>query len=84
MISSPSSIFPREELIKNLTGAYLEDVPKEGEPMKIQGSAMVCVATSKEEVIEKLKNDIYGKSGVWDFSKVSSIYAGWDNWLGRC
>ena len=53
-----------------VTGAYLEEVPKEGEALKIQGSAMVCVAASKEEVIEKLKKDIYAESGVWDFSKI--------------
>lgn len=32
---------------------------------------MVALASSKEEVIEYLKNDIYAKSEVWDFSKVS-------------
>ena len=48
----------------------MEEVPKEGDAMKIQGSAMVCVAASKEEVIEKLKKDVYAESGVWDFSKV--------------
>jgi hypothetical protein len=31
---------------------------------------MVALASSKEEVIEYLKNDIYAKSEVWDFSKV--------------
>jgi hypothetical protein len=35
------------------------------------GSAMVALASSKEEVLEILKNDIYAKSEVWDFSKVS-------------
>lgn len=52
-------------------GALLEKVPKEGEGMKIEGSAMVAWAASKEEVIETLKKDIYAESGVWDFSKVS-------------
>lgn len=32
---------------------------------------MVALASSKEEVIEKLKADIYSKNEVWDFSKVS-------------
>lgn len=32
---------------------------------------MVAYASSKEEVLEKLKKDIYAESGVWDFSKVS-------------
>jgi hypothetical protein len=51
-------------------GAILEEVPKEGEAMKMMGSAMVCVAASKEEVYEVLKNDIYAKNEVWDLSKV--------------
>jgi hypothetical protein len=38
--------------------------------MKMMGSAMVCVAASKEEVYEVLKNDIYAKNEVWDLSKV--------------
>lgn len=31
---------------------------------------MVAVASSKEEVLEVLKRDIYAENGVWDFSKV--------------
>ena len=34
---------------------------------------MVALGSSKEEVIEALKNDIYAKSNVWDFSKVCSV-----------
>jgi hypothetical protein len=49
----------------------LEEVPKEGADLKFQGSAMVAFASSKEEVIEQLKGDIYAKNEVWDFSKVS-------------
>jgi uncharacterized protein len=49
----------------------LEEVPKEGEQMKMLGSAMVASASSKEELLEILKNDIYAKSEVWDFDKVS-------------
>ncbi|KAL2073169.1 hypothetical protein VTL71DRAFT_10493 [Oculimacula yallundae] len=51
-------------------GALLEEVPKEGDGLKIQGSAMVALASSKEEVIEKLKADTYAKNEVWDFSKI--------------
>ena len=32
---------------------------------------MVARASSKEEVLEILKNDIYSKSEVWDLEKVS-------------
>jgi hypothetical protein len=31
---------------------------------------MIALAASKEEVLEKLKADIYAQSGVWDLSKV--------------
>ncbi|KAN0108090.1 hypothetical protein V8E51_007832 [Hyaloscypha variabilis] len=51
-------------------GAILDDVPKEGEQLKFRGSAMVASASSKEEVLEILKNDIYAKSGVWDLEKI--------------
>ena len=47
-------------------------MPKEGEALKILGSAMVALASSKEEVLEQLKSDIYAKNEVWDFSKVRS------------
>ena len=33
----------------------LEDVPKEGSPLKITGSVMMAVASTKEEVLEKIK-----------------------------
>jgi hypothetical protein len=50
----------------------LEDTPKEGSPLKITGSVMMAVASSKEEVMEKIKSDIYADKGVWDMDKVSS------------
>lgn len=49
----------------------LEDVPKEGSPLKINGSVMMAVASSKEEVLEKIKKDVYAGQGVWDMDKVS-------------
>ncbi|RDW65529.1 hypothetical protein BP5796_10221 [Coleophoma crateriformis] len=51
-------------------GAYLEDIPKGGEGMKILGSCMVAVASSKDEVIAQLKKDIYAENDVWDFEKI--------------
>jgi len=51
-------------------GALLEEVPAEGAPLKIEGSCMVALASSKDEVLEMLKKDIYATSGVWDFSKI--------------
>ena len=50
----------------------LEEVPKEGEGLKIFGSAMMAHAASKEEVLDVLKQDVYFKSGVWDLDKVRS------------
>ena len=49
----------------------MEDPPKEGEPLKLNGSAVMTYAASREEVMEQLKDDIYATSGVWDLSKVS-------------
>jgi hypothetical protein len=51
-------------------GALLDEVPKDKDGLKIQGSAMVAVASSKEEVLERLKKDVYAKNDVWDFNKV--------------
>ncbi|THZ09389.1 hypothetical protein D6C95_01266 [Aureobasidium pullulans] len=53
-----------------LGGAMLEDVPKEGSPLKITGSVMMAVASTKEEVLEKIKKDIYHDEGVWDMDKI--------------
>ncbi|KAI4717378.1 hypothetical protein E4T48_06409 [Aureobasidium sp. EXF-10727] len=53
-----------------LGGAMLEDVPKEGSPLKIKGSVMLALASSKEEVMEKIKKDIYADKGVWDMDKI--------------
>jgi uncharacterized protein len=54
------------------TGAMLSEVPKEGEGLKIIGSAMMAHAASKEEVMEMIKKDIYADSGVWNLEKVRS------------
>ena len=51
-------------------GASLDEPIIEGEGPKINGSIMVAVANTKEEVLEKIKSDIYATSGVWDESKV--------------
>lgn len=55
-------------------GAYLEkhpETPEEAtdEKLKFQGSAMLVVAESEEDVMEKLKVDPYVVEGVWDLSK---------------
>lgn len=53
-------------------GAYLEDVclNQNEEPLRILGSAMIVKASSREEVLKKLKDDIYAQENIWDFEKV--------------
>jgi hypothetical protein len=50
----------------------LEEPIKEGDagPPKMKGSAMLCGAKTKEEVMERLKRDVYVSGEVWvsDFS----------------
>ncbi|PIB02800.1 hypothetical protein CB0940_11908 [Cercospora beticola] len=54
-----------------LGGASLDEPLKEGQGPKINGSILMAVADSKEEVMELIKKDIYYTSGVWDLEKVS-------------
>jgi uncharacterized protein len=56
-------------------GAMLEEPVKEGDagPPKMKGSAMLIGAKTKEEVIERVKKDIYVAQGVWDVEKVEII-----------
>lgn len=49
----------------------LEEPPREGEGLKIVGSAMIAHAASKEDILEVIKNDIYFKTDVWDMQKVN-------------
>lgn len=51
-------------------GASLEEPIKEGETPKMNGSVMIAQADTKDEVLEKIRNDIYYTSGVWDESKI--------------
>ncbi|RKF73398.1 YCII-related domain protein [Golovinomyces cichoracearum] len=54
-------------------GAFLEEAPKDGEDLKIHGSIVIAQAHSADEVLERLKKDIYSEQDVWDFEKVSSF-----------
>ena len=54
------------------TGAMLSEVPKEGEGLKMVGSALMAHAASKEEVMNMIKKDIYTERGVWNLEKVHS------------
>lgn len=51
-------------------GALLDDPFKEGEAMKINGSAMLVTADTKEDAMKLIESDIYYKSGVWNPEKV--------------
>ncbi|KAI0858632.1 hypothetical protein F4860DRAFT_516647 [Xylaria cubensis] len=53
-------------------GAILNEKPESDDASKFSfyGSTLVCVASSKEEIFEVLRNDIYAKSGVWDLDNV--------------
>lgn len=56
-------------------GALLNDVPKNDNPESLAaagfaGSTLVMTASSREEIIEYLSQDVYSKSGVWDLTKV--------------
>ncbi|RQM05503.1 hypothetical protein DH86_00001525 [Scytalidium sp. 3C] len=50
-------------------GAILDEVPKD-DKLSFKGSCVVAVGASKEEVIEKLKEDVYAKNNVWDFDNI--------------
>ncbi|KAF2809752.1 uncharacterized protein BDZ99DRAFT_463516 [Mytilinidion resinicola] len=54
-------------------GAMLEEPIKEGETPKMKGSAMLCVAATEAEVVERLRRDVYVTSGVWDIEKIQVI-----------
>ncbi|KAI5813462.1 hypothetical protein BZA77DRAFT_346363 [Pyronema omphalodes] len=56
-------------------GALLNEPPKDGNPQNFDFSGSVVVATgeTKEEVIEKLKQDPYTTENVWDWEKAQII-----------
>jgi hypothetical protein len=56
-------------------GAMLEEPidPSSKEPPKMKGSAALIGAKTREEVVERLKKDVYVEGGVWDLSKVQII-----------
>ncbi|KAL5405031.1 hypothetical protein PMIN03_008744 [Paraphaeosphaeria minitans] len=54
-------------------GAMLEEPITEGQAPKMKGSAMLIGANSREEVVERLKKDVYVKGEVWDWTKVQII-----------
>ncbi|RWA05843.1 hypothetical protein EKO27_g9267 [Xylaria grammica] len=53
---------------EKITGAIFNEKPETEDASKFSfyGSTLVCVASSKEEILERLSKDIYATSGVWD------------------
>ncbi|KAF2833412.1 hypothetical protein CC86DRAFT_376585 [Ophiobolus disseminans] len=56
-------------------GAMLEEPIQAGDanPPKMKGSACLIGAQTREEVVERLKRDVYVEGGVWDMEKVQII-----------
>jgi hypothetical protein len=65
-----------------LGGAMLEEPIKEGVAPKMKGSVLMCVADTEEEVLERVRKDVYWTSDVWDKEKVSLLL----HWrrIGEC
>ena len=61
--------------VGNQKGAMLEEPIKEGDsnPPKMAGSSCLIGAKTREEVVERLKNDVYVKEGVWNLDEVKII-----------
>ena len=51
-------------------GATLDAPIEDGKPPQINGSVMMALAETKDEVLAKLREDVYFKDGVWDWDKV--------------
>jgi hypothetical protein len=72
---SGTKIPGRADIEVKLLGAMLEEPVKEGDssPPKMKGSAMLIGAKTKEEVLERVKKDVYVEGRVWDVEKVQII-----------
>jgi uncharacterized protein YciI len=74
-ISNLAFVMPCKHVLTYSTGAMLEEPIKEGDsgPPKMKGSAMLIGAKTKEEVIERVKKDVYVNEGVWDVDSIQII-----------
>lgn len=56
-------------------GAVLNEVPTSDDPagFSFAGSTMVVLASSRDEIKEILRRDVYASSGVWDVDNVSLL-----------
>ena len=55
-------------------------MPKDGDGLRIKGSVMLALAESKEDVIKALQEDVYYKSGIWNWDRVQIHPV---SWIGR-
>lgn len=53
------------------TGALLGEAVQAGSPPSVVGSCMLAYASSKEEIIERLKRDVLVNEKVWDWDSLS-------------
>lgn len=60
-------------VITKIIGALLRKVANDEEQLDIEGSVMIAIAESREEVLEALRDDIYFRSGVWDLAKAQVV-----------
>ncbi|PHH66886.1 hypothetical protein CDD81_5238 [Ophiocordyceps australis] len=70
------NIFPKVKSgTWNMGGAILNEVPKgdDASGFDFAGSALICHAESKEQILEQLREDVYATEGVWDVDK-AQIY----------
>ncbi|KAL9128634.1 MAG: hypothetical protein Q9217_002730 [Psora testacea] len=51
-------------------GALLDEPVKEGGNLKMNGSFLLAVAETREEVIKTLREDIYTTARVWDWNRI--------------
>ncbi|KAK4104533.1 hypothetical protein N658DRAFT_492632 [Parathielavia hyrcaniae] len=58
----------KESGLFQMGGAVLNDVPTTENPstFSFAGSTIVMLASSREEIKEVLRQDVYAQSGVWD------------------
>lgn len=63
-------------LTRSQQGAMLEEpysATESSGPPKMKGSACLVGAATREEVIERVKQDIYVKSGVWNLEEMQIV-----------
>ncbi|EAQ85734.1 hypothetical protein CHGG_06987 [Chaetomium globosum CBS 148.51] len=63
----------KESGLYQMGGAVLNEPPTSDDPttFSFAGSTIVILASSREEIREVLRKDVYASSGVWDVENVS-------------